>query len=560
MSELDDLLQKKLEAIERRASPRKTPKGLTGDAAEFESLIHLAATLRSMPHPRLGEESSQAMQQKLLETAKLTMRPQNRVNPFNLSWLLKPGLAGLTLVFVSVLVLVFGGVWLSGPSVAHTATLHDLTGQVQVADRADAEWKNVTAGTVLSVGQHLRTLDNSNATVQFFDGTRTTLAANTGLVLSEMSGSWRTELQVRLSQQYGLTTHEVVALVGEKSHFIVDTPSGAASVRGTAFSVAVAPQGASYISVENGSVQVENNLGQVALQSGQGTAVLPSQAPLSPAYTFTLNATLTVQADGSLGLANSSFAITSSTFSVAGLQPGASVQVTGRILEDGKWVVDILQPAKEETGKFAFKGVVEEMSPESWTISGIPVQIDPATQWDGAIQVGDTVEVKVVILGSGGWRALEIVAVIEPIPATTIEEGVATQEPVKPVAGPESLPPPDCTGAEPHPEALTLAGRYGVASEEIMGWFCQGFGFGEIDLAYSLMGELNITDVTEIFVMRADGQSWGAIKQSFSAQSVDENKPTAKPANENKPPTKTPAPAIENQPDKEVKPSKTPKP
>jgi hypothetical protein len=556
MSELDDLLQKKLEAIERRAPSRKRPKGLTGDAAELESLVYLAASLRSMPHPRLEAEASQAMQQKLLKTASLTMRPQNRVSPFNLSWLLKPGLAGLTLVFISVLVLVFGGVWLSGPSVARTATLRDFSGHVQVADRTNAEWKDVTAGTVLSVGQQLRTLDGSTATVQFFDGTRTSLAADTSLVFEEMSGGWRTELQVKLSQPYGLTNHEVVALVGKNSHFIVDTPAGTAAVRGTAFSVAVAPQGASYISVDNGSVQVANDLGQVALQSGQGTAILPSQVPAAPAYTFTLDDKLIVQADGSLGLANSFYAITPSTFSVSNLQPGASVQVTGRILADGQWVVDILQPAKEENGKFSFKGVVAEMSPESWTIGGIPVQIDPFTKWDAAIEIGDTVEVKVIILGNGGWKAMEIVAIVEPIPAETIQEGIATQEPDKTVAAPEALPPVNCTGAEPHPEAQTLALRYGVDSTEIMGWFCQGFGFGEIDLAYSLSREPGAPSVADIFALRADAMSWGEIRQSFGMQPVNENKPTARPANENKPPTKTPAPVNENKPAKEEKPPK----
>lgn len=554
MSELDDLLQKKLEAIERRAPSRKHPKGLTGETAELESLVYLAASLRSMPHPRLEAETSQAMQQKLLATAKLTMRPQNRVSSFNLSWLLKPGLAGLTLVFISVLVLVFGGVWLSGPSVAHTATLRDLSGQVQVADGEGADWKDVTAGTVLKVGQHLRTLAGSSATVQFFDGTRTTLAADTSLVFSEMTGGWRTELLVKLSQPYGLTSHEVVALVGKNSHFIVNTPTGTAAVRGTSFSVAVAPQGASFILVDNGSVQVENSLGQVALQSGQGTALIPSQAPLAPAYTFTFNDTLTTQGDGSLGLSNPSFAITSSTFSVAGLQPGAPVQVRGRILEDGQWVVDILQPAGNEPGKFSFKGIVEEMGPDSWTVGGVPVQIDPSTQWDAAIQIGDTVEVKVIILGNGGWKAMEILAVVEPIPAETIEEGVATQEPVKNVPEPEA-PPVNCTGAEPHPEAVTLAGRYGVRADEIMGWFCQGFGFGEIDLAYSLSREVGIP-AAEIFALRADGMSWGEIKQLYGVQPVNENKPTPKPANENKPPTKTPAPPNENKPVKEDNPNK----
>jgi hypothetical protein len=69
-----------------------------------------------------------------------------------------------------------------------------------------------------------------------------------------------------------------------------------------------------------------------------------------------------------------------------------------------------------------------------------------------------------------------------------------------------------CTGANPHPTGTTLALRYGVSYEEIMGWFCQGFGFGEIDLAYSLSLQSG-TPVTEIFNLRKSGMGWGEIKK-----------------------------------------------
>ena len=84
----------------------------------------------------------------------------------------------------------------------------------------------------------------------------------------------------------------------------------------------------------------------------------------------------------------------------------------------------------------------------------------------------------------------------------------------------------DCTGAEPHPQGLTLAQRYGVPYTEIMGWFCQGFGFGEIDLAYGLSRDSDKT-VIEIFDMRKSGMGWGEIKKAV-------NNPN--PANQNQNP------------------------
>jgi hypothetical protein len=74
-----------------------------------------------------------------------------------------------------------------------------------------------------------------------------------------------------------------------------------------------------------------------------------------------------------------------------------------------------------------------------------------------------------------------------------------------------------CTGAEPHPVGTSLAQRYGVAYAEIMGWFCSGFGFGEIDLAYGL-AEQTGTAVEEIFALRQSGLGWGQIKQHLGVK------------------------------------------
>ncbi|MEJ2706771.1 MAG: DUF5666 domain-containing protein [Anaerolineales bacterium] len=82
-----------------------------------------------------------------------------------------------------------------------------------------------------------------------------------------------------------------------------------------------------------------------------------------------------------------------------------------------------------------------------------------------------------------------------------------------------------CTGAQPHPTGMTLAERYGVPYEEIMGWFCQGFGFGEIDLAYSLSLQSG-TPVEQIFQMKMDGMGWGNIKKELAPKPA---KPTKAP-------------------------------
>jgi hypothetical protein len=75
----------------------------------------------------------------------------------------------------------------------------------------------------------------------------------------------------------------------------------------------------------------------------------------------------------------------------------------------------------------------------------------------------------------------------------------------------------DCTGANPQPTGERLARQYGVPYEEIMGWFCQGFGFGEIDLAYSLSQQPGVAATpAEIFAMKSSGMGWGQIKQELT--------------------------------------------
>ena len=71
-----------------------------------------------------------------------------------------------------------------------------------------------------------------------------------------------------------------------------------------------------------------------------------------------------------------------------------------------------------------------------------------------------------------------------------------------------------CTSAVPHPAGMALAEQYGVPYDEIMGWFCSGFGFGEIDLAYSLSLASGLP-VEAVFAMKTGGMGWGQIKHEL---------------------------------------------
>jgi len=551
MSDLEELLQRKLEALEDGASPKKTAKGLPGEAAELEPLIYLAASLRDMPHPGLEPQTSHLMQNELVKAAKGTMKLPIRKRSTSLAWLLTPGFASLSLVILALVVVFFGArAWLAGPSAAQTALLSEVSGQVQVAESANADWQDVGVGSSLHSGQLIRTSSGSSATLRFFEGTQTVLSPNTELVLDEVSGGWGNVLHVKLTEQYGYTDHSVIPFGEKNSYFMIDTPAGSASVHGTVFSAAFDPNGKAVFAVEAGQVLVENEQGDVTLDPGQGTAILLNQAPEPPAYTFTLTDKLTL-ADGNVWwIGGMPFVITSDTLLLDKFEPGDTLLMTGRILENGLWVVDSIQPAQDTGKKSTFAGVVEEIGDQTWMIGGIPVQVNLATRLSDSIQVGYVVEVKYVILGSGSWQAVEISTLVAgklpaPKPTSTDTPSPSVEFSLEGISSLNSEPVADCTGAEPQPEAQTLADRYGISLSAIMSRFCQGFGFGEIDQAYMLRDKGY--DLDQIFGLRKTGLGWGEIEQVLNAQPSSKNRSdkSVKPANENKPepkPSKTPRP------------------
>ena len=68
-----------------------------------------------------------------------------------------------------------------------------------------------------------------------------------------------------------------------------------------------------------------------------------------------------------------------------------------------------------------------------------------------------------------------------------------------------------CTDAEStHPMVSRLAERYGVDEAKIRGWFCSGFGFGEIMLALQTASTTGLTP-DEYLAQRGSGLGWGQI-------------------------------------------------
>jgi hypothetical protein len=172
--------------------------------------------------------------------------------------------------------------------------------------------------------------------------------------------------------------------------------------------------------------------------------------------------------------------------------------------------------------------------PGTWVISGQKVMVDNTTQISKGLTQGTPVEVIFSVLpNQAGWLAESIMTLEVEVQRNVTSTQTQTLTP----SLTKTLPPPDATSklvpneivkntdnrctdrTKQQPEALRLAARFGVTYDEIMKWFCAGFGFGEIDLAYDLRNSSGQT-VDYIFGLRTSGLGWGEIRKQLATSST----------------------------------------
>ncbi len=544
MSEIDDLLQKQLEALERGETLESVLAELPDVASDLGPLISLASSLRSMPHPKPQAQISNAWVQGANRQPAAVSLFQKMRPAWNWSRVvMASGIAGAAVILLVAAISVIGlSLWFGGPRAAQVATLMDVNGVVGVGPLDSNEgWELVSEGMQVREGQRIRTGADGNVTLVFFEGTRSTLGPDTDLTLVEVGGGWNETLKVALDQHAGDSIHSVVPLQGKRSAYQVDTPSGTVTVWGTVFEVSVAADGKARVVVERGKVQVSGQEDEVLLEAGQATTA-QAGALGEPAYWFEI-AGIVSEIEGEFWTVGGvSFKVTAETEVKGDPEVGSYVKVEGRILDDGTRVADEMKVILGDGEQSTFTGEVEVMGEGEWLISGKTVLVDAETDYDEEIQVGDSVKVTFIVMNDM-WLALRIELLEEEAPQPEESESPEDTEAPLETEVPAETETPEvataCTGADPQPKGQTLADDYGVTYEEIMGWFCQRFGFGEIELAYSLSGQHGIP-VEQIFAMRSTGSGWGQIKKELKNVTPV---PTEPPVEEPTEAQETPEPA-----------------
>ena len=420
MSEIDDLLDEKLRALDEGKPLESLLEAYNGNHHEIASLVRLAAAIRTISHPELSPDRVLQGKRRVLGCLNAGIN-RKEGKPFPIKPVSRPGFrvavfAGLALILIILLTTgVAAGYWLRIQQSASAATLTEVSGIIEVSTPETPEaWHLVSNGYRLGSGMRIRSGENSSATLAFYDGSRVLLQPNTYLALAEVDGGIGGRLQVKLLQFSGETAHEVNPLRSPTSSYTVLTPSGEAIVRGTKFEVEVYSLGESLFKVDRGRVLVQSDGKTAFVESGQGLLARRGGQLSNPSYLFILQGELTAMDGNAWVVAGVAFSVNEETGIFGEPQIGDLVLVEGRIYPGNEWIADTVLPALAGDQTGAFTGMVDSIEGNTWSVGGNQFMVDSETQIDAGIELGMTVRVAFRILDDGSWLATRIDWLEEP--------------------------------------------------------------------------------------------------------------------------------------------------
>lgn len=179
--------------------------------------------------------------------------------------------AVVTVVLVAGLVLI-----LAGPATAKEfATLHPLSGTVEVKKADGSGVAPGTEGQTLRPGDTVRTGPDGRAEIEYFDGSATRLDFDTTFELVELASLPEVpdSKVIDGKQTAGRTFNRVVALTDSESRFETETPNAVASVRGTKYVWWIRTDGSEECWVIEGELLVTVGDREILVGAGEGIRV-----------------------------------------------------------------------------------------------------------------------------------------------------------------------------------------------------------------------------------------------------------------------------------------------
>ncbi len=157
-----------------------------------------------------------------------------------------------------------------------------VAGDVTYRERSCKQWSPVETNLRIYPGDVIRTGNSASAEIRFGDGRSVLLRQNTEFCLKESRklSSFQQILEFLLNA--GKAILDFRENTGQKTRYIIKTPSAIAAARGTRFRTDVDISESMRCEVLKGRVDVTAQGKRVQLRRMQGTLVAKGQAPLSP--------------------------------------------------------------------------------------------------------------------------------------------------------------------------------------------------------------------------------------------------------------------------------------
>ncbi|HSA79719.1 MAG TPA: FecR family protein [Geminicoccaceae bacterium] len=164
-------------------------------------------------------------------------------------------------------------------------SVSELVGRCLVSRHGETEVLPLMIGTELFEGDSVRTAVGARLKLEFIDGSVVQLGESTDIALDWFLHAPEEQTQNVLLRASAGIFRVIAQLLLPRSAFVVETPTAAASVRGTDW-IVEATSGATAIVVLDGQVAVRNVAagvpGEVTLQPGEGTTVEAGRAARPP--------------------------------------------------------------------------------------------------------------------------------------------------------------------------------------------------------------------------------------------------------------------------------------
>lgn len=155
---------------------------------------------------------------------------------------------------------------------AEPTRIVSVEGSVTWARGGLAQWEPAGTNQTLQIGDRLRTGGDSRAAVQFSDQSVKRLGELTTLTIAAPAGQEKAAFELEQGKLFFKSWEQPNQL-----RFKTRTVSGA--IRGTEFTLEVAEDGRTMLTLINGAVDLENATGKLTLQSGEEATVEAGQAP-----------------------------------------------------------------------------------------------------------------------------------------------------------------------------------------------------------------------------------------------------------------------------------------